>query len=166
LFWKRYEHVFKIFRTDTLNILKLTIRPIGRHHPRSSFLPHADTGLTVSSINVRLPGNYLLSECQALFTIQHGSPKWYQTGVLFALTFRNRASYIEDRHPLPSKHPILRIYSTNIPTEFFKHAAQSPFFSLQNAVYLIMLPFLDPVLFAFYMKVVLKFKCQILVPKG
>jgi hypothetical protein len=29
--------------------------------------------------------------------------------------------------PLPSKHPILRIFSTNIRTDFFKHAAHSPF---------------------------------------
>ena len=28
-------------------------------------------------------------------------------------------------------------YSTNIRTEYFKHAAHSPFFSLQNAVYFI-----------------------------
>ena len=34
-------------------------------------------------------------------------------------------------------------YSTNIRTEYeyFKYAAHSPFFSLQNAVYFIMLPF-------------------------
>ena len=31
-------------------------------------------------------------------------------------------------------------YSTNIRTEYFKHAAHSPFFSLPNAVYFIMLP--------------------------
>jgi hypothetical protein len=43
--------------------------------------------------------------------------------------------------PLPSEHPILYIFSTNILTEFFKHAAHSPFFSPQNAVYFIMLPF-------------------------
>jgi hypothetical protein len=68
--------------------------------------------------------------------------------------------------PPTSNHPILHIFSTNTPTEFFKHAAHTPFFYLQNAVYFIMLPFLDTVLFEIYIQGVLKFKCQIPVPKG
>jgi hypothetical protein len=49
--------------------------------------------------------------------------------------------YMGRTAPLTSKRCILYIYSTNIHTEYFKHAAHSPFFSLQNAFYFIMLPF-------------------------
>ena len=66
--------------------------------------------------------------------------------------------YISRTTPLTSKHCILYIYSTNIGTEYFKHALYSPFFSLQNAVCFIMLTCLVPVLFTFYIQGVLKLK--------
>ena len=53
-------------------------------------------------------------------------------------------------------------YSTNIRAEYFKNAAHSPFFfSLQNVVYFIMLPFLVHVLFTIYIQCVLKLKKKI-----
>jgi len=52
--------------------------------------------------------------------------------------------------PLTSKCCILYIYSTNIGTECFKHGVYSPFFPLQNAVCFIILTYLVPVLFTFY----------------
>ena len=58
--------------------------------------------------------------------------------------------------PLTSKRCILYIYSTNIGTEYIKHALHSPFFSLQNAVCFIMLTSLVPVLFTFHIQGVLK----------
>ena len=58
--------------------------------------------------------------------------------------------------PLTSKRCILYIYSTNIGTEYFKHALYSRFFSLQNAVCFIILTRMVPVLFTFYIQDVLK----------
>ena len=74
--------------------------------------------------------------------------------------------YMGRTAPLTSKRCILYIYSTNICTEYFKHALHSPFFSLQNAVCFIMLICLVPVLLTFYIQGVLKLKKIIPAPEG
>ena len=67
--------------------------------------------------------------------------------------------YMGRTAPLTSKRCILYIYSTNVDTEYFKHALYSPFFfSLQNAVCSIKLTYLVPLLFTFYIQSVLKLK--------
>ena len=60
--------------------------------------------------------------------------------------------------PLTSKRCILYIYLTNIGTENFKHGIYSPFFPLKNSVRFIILTYLFPVLFTFYIQCVLKLK--------
>ena len=62
-------------------------------------------------------------------------------------------SYSGPTAPLTSKRCILYIYSTNTCTEYFKHGIHSPFFSLQNAVCFIIVTYLVPVLFTFYIQV-------------
>jgi hypothetical protein len=54
--------------------------------------------------------------------------------------------------PLTSKRCTLHIYSTNIGTEYFKHCIFSPFFPLQNAFCFMILTYLVPVLFTFYIR--------------
>jgi hypothetical protein len=69
--------------------------------------------------------------------------------------------------PLTSKRCLLYIYSTNIGTEYFKHGICSPYFPLQNAVCFIILTYLVPVLFTFYIQGVPKLKKKIIpAPKG
>jgi len=60
--------------------------------------------------------------------------------------------------PLTSKRCILYIYSTNIGTEYFKRGTYSPFFSLQNAICFIIVTYMVPVSFTFYIQGVLELK--------
>jgi len=55
-----------MFETDAVKIVKLTVRPIGHRHPRSSSLLHVDTGPTVSSIFGTFPGSPFLSVSSTL----------------------------------------------------------------------------------------------------
>ena len=64
--------------------------------------------------------------------------------------WRLTAPYRGDTAPLTPKRYILYIYWTNIGTEYFKHGIYSPFFPLQNSVCFIILTYLVPVLFTFY----------------
>ena len=67
-------------------------------------------------------------------------------------------SYSGRTAPLTSKRCILYIYSTNIGTEYFEHGIYSPFSPLQNAACFIILRYLVPVLFTFYIQDVPKLK--------
>ena len=51
-------------------------------------------------------------------------------------------------------------------TGYFKHGMHSPFYYLRNAVCFIILTYLVPVLFTFYIQGVLKLKKIIPAPKG
>ena len=85
-----------------------------------------------------------------------GSCLGHDTGCLKPLTPNDH--YSGCTAPLTSKRCILYINSTNICTEYFKHGIYSPFFSLQNAVCFIILTYLVPVLFTFYIQGVLNLK--------
>jgi hypothetical protein len=64
--------------------------------------------------------------------------------------------YTGRAHRYPQHTPFFIFFQQIHVLNFFKYAAHSPFLSLQNAVYFIMLPFLVTVLFTFYIQGVLK----------
>jgi hypothetical protein len=72
--------------------------------------------------------------------------------------FTPKDPYTGRTAPLTSKICNLYIYSTNIGAEYFKHGIYSQLFPLQNAVCFIILTYLVPVLFTFYIQGVLKLK--------
>jgi len=65
------------------------------------------------------------------------SPLLLSTQYIHAqLTFKNRASYIYDggTATLQMLH-FIYFFSTNVSTEYFKHAAHSPFFSSKSRLF-------------------------------
>ena len=119
-------------------------------------------------MSVRLWPWFPSMECPFTILLSVVCPPYLTHGTIFRKSFRiysvsfNRLTlngpYMGHTTPLTSKRCILYIYSTNIGTEYFKHALYSPFFSLQNAICFIMLTCLVPVLFTFYIQDVLKLK--------
>ena len=90
----------------------------------------------------------------------------YEAVYLICIPLTPNGTYSGRTAPLTFKRYILYIYSTNIGTKYFKHGIYSPFFFLQHAVCFIILTYLVPVLFTFYIQGVLKLKKIIPAPKG
>jgi len=95
------------------------------------------------------PGKYKLQQ-MSCFSVEK---KQCYIFFIFINPLTPKDPYSVRTAPLTSKRYILYIYSTNIGTEYFKHGIYSPFLSLQNAVCIIILTYLVPVLFTFYIEV-------------
>jgi hypothetical protein len=79
----KYESLSKIFRIDTVKIIKLTVRPINCHQPRSnSPPPHVDTRPTSPPFLERFLEVLSRQSVNHSLRFGLGSIQWYQTGVL------------------------------------------------------------------------------------
>ena len=120
----------------------------------------SQTGATGAAISI--PNFIFQCPCQMCFLLSPHKATIFNLVTHFKRRYFNPLTpndlYMGRTAPLTPKRWILYIYSTNIGTEYFKHALYSPIFSLQNAVCFIMLTCLDPVLFTFYIQGVLKLK--------
>ena len=135
--WPAIQSVWSLLTIPNTKINLNFIYRIGSYHSVNSKYINTLCGQNTVLLNVKPGGTY----------------SDHRTLTLWRLT-----TYMSRTAPLTSKRCILYIYSTNVGTEYFKHALYCPFFSLQNAVCFIMLTSLVPVLFTFYIQSVLKFK--------
>jgi len=117
-----------------------------------------------STVNYQLHGGGLFLRSWQLLSLSRNINTSHPVLLFNRLTPND--PYMGRTAPLTSILCILYIYSTNIGTEYFKHALYSPFFFLQNAICFIMLTCLVPVLFTFCIQSVLKLKKIIPAPKG
>ena len=85
----------------------------------------------------------------------------------FPLTYKNRASGDGRTGTLQMLH-FINFFSTNISTEYFKHAAHSPFFSSKCRLFHNATFFGSRIIHILYtnLNVNVKFKCKTPVPKG
>jgi len=119
-----------------------------------------------SFLNSAVDGGEKLSSCNRPLYPRRESPRCLQNRSLGGPQSRSRSSsrlkpndpYRGRTATLTSKRCILYIYSTNIGTEYFKHGICSPFFLFKMQFFLIILTYLVPVLFTFYIQGVLKLK--------
>ena len=86
-------------------------------------------------------------------------PKGISASTSTTLTFKNRASYIQDGRTATLQMLHFIYFFQQLEVLSILNMLHTLRFSLQNAVNFIMLSFLVHVLFTFYIQVVLKFKC-------
>jgi hypothetical protein len=112
-----------------------------------------------------LPQKWLFNWKKILSRLRNPVVKQFPNKI--PLTLSRLTTHIGGRTaPLISCLGILYIYSTNIGTDYFKLGINSPLFSFQNSVCFIILTYLVPVLFTFYIQGVLNLKKIIPAPKG